>query len=109
MNIHTKETIQDTISLLGNLIVLFLITYLVFFKGISAWWLLTVFIYKFRYTPIEYLLRPDREAAEKLANDIEQMIVDNQYEPSERGAGTMTREDTQKDITEAIIDFAKNC
>ncbi len=42
---------------------------------------------------------------EDLYGDIESEIANNQYEPSERGAGTATREDTVVDNIEAMKDF----
>ncbi len=47
-----------------------------------------------------------REKAEELHEEVEMEIANNQYEPSERGAGTATRDKTQQDVVEMIIDFA---
>ena len=46
-----------------------------------------------------------KETAIKLAEEIDLLIINNQYEPSEMGAGTATREETLEDIVEMLIDF----
>ncbi len=54
--------------------------------------------------------RIEREAlrvkAEELLENIQLQIEENQYSPSEVGAGTATREDSLDDCVEMIIDYA---
>lgn len=54
MNIHTKEFLMDILTLIANIFVVLLITYLVFNKGISGYWYLILLVWRPIFTPEEY-------------------------------------------------------
>ena len=55
MDENTMEFLQDCLSLVGNLALVILIAYIVFWKGNSPLWFLTLLLFRFRFVPSKNL------------------------------------------------------
>jgi len=55
MNLHTKEVILDVLSLIGNIFLILVSSWLVVFHGFSKWWFVLFFLARFRYATSEWI------------------------------------------------------
>ena len=73
--------------------------------GVDNWEFYGEALDKYNKARDERIAREEfRETADELFGCIEADVLENQYEPSERGAGTMTKESVTEGLIEMIID-----